>query len=107
MSHVDREPIHAYAKRGLDVRVSIVTSEAHTDFTSITFRVGTVIERTGLTATDTATGFDVDLTLTASELDLSPATLRWELLATFGGEVRSLAQGPFTIDPEPTGEEES
>ena len=101
MSHVDSEPIHAYANRGLDVRVSVVTAEAHTDFTDITFRAGS-IEQTDLAASDTATGFDVDLTLTALELDITAATFRWELAATFGGEVRTLAQGPFTLDPEPT-----
>lgn len=108
MSHVEGDRIHAYANRGLDVRVSITTDEEHTDFTSIMFRVGAgVIVKTGLTADDTATGVDVDFTLTADELDLTPATLWWELLAMFGGQVRTLAEGPFTVDPEPTSEDES
>lgn len=106
MSHIDSERIHAYAARGLDVRVSITTAEDHTDFTSITWR-GAGIEKTGLTATDTAAGFDVDFTLTAAELTVTPGSYRWELLATFGGEVRTLALGQLTVDPEPTEEESS
>ena len=100
MSHVVSQHLDAYAKRALDLRISIVTAEAHTDFTAITFRVGS-IEKTGLTAADTATGFDVDLTLTVADLNIAVGTYRWELSATFGGEVRTLAFGQFTVNPEP------
>ena len=102
MSHVEPEHLHAYANRGLDLTVMVETSEDTGDFTSVTFRVGTAIEKTSLTADDTATGFDVDLTLTAAELAITPGVYPWELAATFGGEVRTLAQGRFTVSEEIT-----
>jgi hypothetical protein len=101
LSHVTVRNIHAYANRGLDLRIAVVTSELTTAFTVITFRVGAV-EKTSLSADDTETGFDVDLTLTAAELDITPGIYPWELVATFGGQVRTVGKGDFTISEEPT-----
>lgn len=55
-----------------------------------------------LIATPTATGFDVDLTLTAADLAIPYRVYDYELLATFGGEVRTLVAGDITVDQEPT-----
>ena len=101
MSHVTRRSIHGYANRGLDLTIAVTTSEDHTDFTAVTFRVGAV-EKTSLTPGDTPTGFDVDLTLTAAELAITPGVYQWELVATFGGQVRTVGRGDFTISEEPT-----
>ena len=103
MSHIEIEHLHAYANRGLDIRVAVATDEEHTDFTAITFRIAeTAIEKTGLTADDTVTGFDTDLTLTAAELSITPDVYRWELVATLAGQVRTVAHGRFTVSEEIT-----
>lgn len=101
MSHTADQALHGYQKRALDVRVEIATAEDHSDFSGIIFRVADV-EKTSLTPEDSSSGFYVDLTLTAGDLDFDAGTYRWELVGEFGGELRSLAQGPFTLDPEPT-----
>ena len=103
MSHVTAEVIHVYANRGTDIQIVITTSEDSGDFTSIAFRTSTGITKTGLSATGTATGFTVDVTIDAADVtETKPTSGQWELVATFNSEVRSLALGPFEIDPEPT-----
>ena len=101
--HIEEVALHGYANRGLDLRISVTTVEEHTDFTAITFRAGEgLVTQAALTAVDTAAGFDVDLTLTAAEMSITPDVYRWELLATFGGQVRTLVLGDFTVGEEPT-----
>lgn len=100
MSHIEPDSIHAYQNRAKDLRILVNTTEDHSDFTSLAFEVAD-ITKTDLTPVDHAEGFTVDLTLTAGELDFDPATLWWELTGTFGGEKRTLAQGPLVLDPEP------
>jgi hypothetical protein len=99
---VTNELLHGYVNRGLDIIIAVTTEEDHTDFTAVAFRVGAVIEKTGLTAADTPTGFDVDLTLTAEDMDVAAGVFPWELVATFDGEVRTVAQGRMTVSEEPT-----
>ena len=101
--HIEEVALHGYANRGLDLRIAVTTVEAHTDFTAITFRAGEgLVTKAGLTAVDTPAGFDVDLTLTAAEMSITPDVYRWELLVTFGGQVRTLVLGDFTVGEEPT-----
>lgn len=102
MSHVTRRSIHAYADRGLDLTIAVTTSADHTDFSALALHVGSSVSKTGLTADDTATGFNVDVTLTAADLDLTPGLYTWELRGTFGAEVRVLGTGPFVLAPNPT-----
>lgn len=103
MPHVTAERIHAHANRGLDLRVKVATAEDPGEFSQITFRVDNdLIEKTGLTASATSTGFNVDLTLTAADLSLPSKKYTWELTAVFGGEVRTLGWGGFYVGKEPT-----
>jgi hypothetical protein len=102
MSHITASALHAFAGRGLDIQVVVTTTTTTTDFTAITFRVGAVISKTSLDAVDTATGFTVDVELTDSELDLDSGDHIWELLATLGSRVRTLAYGTFQISDAPT-----
>jgi hypothetical protein len=85
------------------VRVKVETTEDPGQFSAITFRIGdNEVEVTGLTPSPTAEGFNVDLTVPAANLNIATGRRQWELLATFGGEVRTLAEGPFNLNPEPT-----
>lgn len=106
MSHRPAQSIHAYKNRGLDLRLDVDTALDSEDFTDITFRTVGIV-KTGLTAEAGGMGVTIDFTLTAAELDISPDTYRWECLATVAGEVRTIAQGFFTVDSEPTEEEPS
>lgn len=101
MSHAVGDPIHVYASRGIDLRVSVTTTETTTDFTSITFRAG-AITKTGLTADDTTAGFDVDFTLTATDLAIAVGVYTYELKATFGGQVRTVIEGRMTVSEVPS-----
>lgn len=103
MPHVKAERIHAFARRGLDLRVKVTTEEDPADFTAIAFRVDDdIIEKTALTASATAKGFNVDTTITAAELNLESKKYTWELAAVFGGELRTLGWGGFYVSREPT-----
>lgn len=102
--HVQRQTIHGYQNRAVDVRVSVTTDEDTGDFSDVTFRFSDV-EKT-ITPSDTAAGFDADFTLTAADLS-SVGVFRWELLATLAGEVRTVGQGIVAVDAEPTSGESS
>lgn len=97
MSHITPFTLHAYTNRALDVRISVETSETTGDFTALEFTAGT-ITKSGLTASDTAEGFNVDFTLTASDLNVPADLYAAELKATFGGEVHTLARGTLKVD---------
>lgn len=104
MSHVTANNLHGYVSRGFDVRVDVDTDLTPGDFSGIEFRAGEVIEKTGLSGVSGGSGVVIDFTLTAAEMAVAADTYPWECVATVSGEVRTLARGFFTINPELTEE---
>jgi hypothetical protein len=102
LSHIPTTHLHAYRNRGLDLRILIDTAAVAADLTDVTFRVGDVIGKTGLTPADLTGDVAIDLTVTAADMDVPVGVYRWECLATVTGEVRTVAQGRFTVGSEPS-----
>lgn len=102
MSHVLGDDIHAYKNRALSITVDVDTDETSADWSSVTWRISDLLEKTGLTPVDGGLGVTVDVELTAAELSLAEAVYTWELIATIDGQVRTRGIGRFRLDAEPT-----
>lgn len=107
MSHLTPTTIHGYRNRALPIRVDVATSGEPEDFTDVGFRAQAVIDKTGLTPAAGGSGVVIDFTLTAAEMDITPAWYQYECYATVASEVRTIAYGQFHIGSEPTTEDES
>lgn len=102
MSHIPETSLHGSQNRAADLSIDVATAAVPGDLSGIIFRVGTVIEKTALTAIAGGAGLLIDLTLTAADLDVAVGVYRWECLATIAGQPRTLAFGDFTVSEEPT-----
>lgn len=102
MSHIPETSLHGIKNRALDLSIDVATTAVPGDLTGIIFRVGTLIEKTGLTAITGGSGLLINLTLTAADLNVAVDVYRWECLATIAGQPRTLALGDFTVSEEPT-----
>jgi hypothetical protein len=101
------ETVYNVAKAGLlngaiDLD-TVDTDEEAADWSSVVWRIGDILEITGLTPVDGGDGVTVDVDLTAAQLLALPAgSYVWELVATVDGEVRTRGIDWFQLDPEPT-----
>lgn len=93
------EIIHGYEHRATDILLTVHTT-AET-ITGLTFTTGP-ITKTGLVSIPIDTGFNVEVSLTAAEMSFGAGSRRYELTGVYGGQVRTLLTGWFTIDPQPT-----
>lgn len=102
MSHVAKRHLHLYKARGLTFTCEIAATAEAADLSDTTFRVDTLTVA-GLSAVDTATGFDIDVTLTAAETDTLPVGVHTgELFTTIAGEVVTLMVFITHVAAEPT-----
>jgi hypothetical protein len=106
-SQLAPQDLYGFVRRAAAIRVDIDTTADPEDLTDIVFRVADQIEVTGLSASGGGDGLLVDLTLTATHLDIWPGTYRWELSATVSSQTRTIAHGWLIVDPEPTEESSS
>lgn len=102
MTQLPAQDIYAFQRRATEIQVDVTTSADPGDLSSITFRAGSIIEVTGLSAESGGNGLLIDVSLTDDNLDVLAGSYVWELVATVGGDAYTLARGWLIVDPEPT-----